>query len=441
MPGQYSSVTIVGPGATRDMALPSGVPVAELLPPLLDRGISGDAHHDLASWELATTTGHRLAPGQTLSEARVFDGDVLFLHDVTDDVLPAPVEDVRDSVEDHVEATGHRWRAGTGRLYATIIAAIAVLGGVVVPGTPASVVVTGVLVCLSAIVVTWWSAAEAPLLARLSLGAGALWAWRITHLLTENVTPDTAAGEMLRHTYGVWAAVLLMLVTLAGTPLALPFVIGFATVATIATPVAVAMQMDMPVGPTVAVTATILVFGVGLLPRAAMGVGGLLGIDRDIQAGADVREPALVALLDRLDAMLVGAVLAFVALCTVASGVLLLQGDPWFVLLAAGIGLALLTRSRVFDQTRHVAPFRVGGTVVVTACAVAWLLGNPVLLPWAPALVVLAALIYVGLASVPRSTVANATAARVIRFAEIFLVAALIALCGQVTGLYGSIGW
>lgn len=441
MPGQYSSVTIVGPGASKDMALPSEVPVAELLPPLLDRGFAGGMHHDIASWELATITGLRLTPGQTLAEAQVGDGDVLYLHDVTDDVLPAPVEDVRDSVEDHVEATGHRWRAGTGRLYATIIAAIAILSGVFVPGTSASVIVTGVLVCLSAIVVTWWSAAEAPLLARLSLGAGALWAWRITHLLTENVTPDTLAGEMLRHTYGVWAAVLLMLVTLAGTPLALPFVIGFATVATVGTPVAVAMQMNMPVGPTVAVAGTVLIFGIGLLPRAAMGVGGLLGLDRDIQAGADVREPALVALLGRLDAMLIGAIVAFAALCTMAASVLILQRSMWFALLALGIGLALLTRSRVFDQTRHVAPFRVAGTLVVAACAAAWLLVNPALLPWAPALVVLAALIYVGLASIPRSTVANATAARIIRFAEIFLVAGLIALCGQVTGLYAMIGW
>lgn len=441
MPGQYSSVTIVGPAATRDMALPSAVPVAELLPPLLDRGLAGTSDVHIASWELATMAGVRLAPGQTLADAQINDGDVLHLHDVTDDVLPDPVEDVRDSVEDHVEATGHRWRAGTGRLYATIIAAIAVLGGVLVPGTPVSVLVTGVLVCLSAIVVTWWSASDAPLLARLSLGAGALWAWRVTHLLTEDITPDGLAGELLRHTYGVWAAVLLMLVTLAGTPLALPFVIGFATVATVGTPVAVAMQLGAPVGATVAITATILIFGVGLLPRAAMAVGGLLGLDRDIQAGADVREPALSALLSRLDAMLMGAILAFAGLCTLASVVLILHADMWMAFLALGVGAALLTRSRVFDQTRHVAPFRVAGTIVLVACGVGWLLGNSALLPWAPALLVLVALIYVGLASVPRSTVANATAARVIRFAEIILVAALIALCGQITGLYASIGW
>ncbi|GAA4917318.1 type VII secretion integral membrane protein EccD [Stackebrandtia albiflava] len=440
MPGQYSSVTVVGPESTRDMALPSGVPVAELLPPLLNRGLAGRDGH-AASWELTTVDGTRLHPARSLADAAVRDGDVLHLHDATDAVLPAAVEDVRDSVEDHVESAGHRWRAGTGRLYATIVAAVAVVAAAFVPGADLAVLLTGGLVCLSATVVSWWSADQAPLLSRLSLAAGALWAWRITHLASESIAPDGLVGELLRHTYGAWAAVALMLVSLVGTPLALPFTVGLAVVASIATPVVIAMQFGAPLTATVGIALVLTVFAIGLLPRAAMGLSGLFGVDRDIQAGEEVREPRLAAILARLDAVLTGAILAIATVATTAVLVLVSRGELWPGLLALGAGLALLSRSRVFDQTRHVAPFRVAGTLSLAICAAGWLLAGSVLLPWAPAVAVLAALVYVGLASVPRSTVANASAARIIRVVEILLVAGMIAICGQITGLYAAVGW
>ncbi|GLZ76492.1 type VII secretion integral membrane protein EccD [Actinorhabdospora filicis] len=441
MPGQYSAVTVVGPQSTRDIALPVNVPVAELLPQLLRPGLlRGDrAEDEPAGWTLTTVEGRRLSPNRTLAEARVGDGEVLHLHDATDEIIPTPVEDVRDAVEDHVDGAGRSWRAGTGRVYATAVAALVVTGSAFLGGGSTAVLLTGVLICLLSVVVTWWSAAENHALARLAIIGGALWAWRVTHLATQSIVADNTSGEALRHVYGAGAALLVAVLCLIGTPLALPYVTGLGAATLLGSAGASALLLGGRPAPVASAVLLSALFSLGVLPRVSMSTGGLFGMDRRIQAGRPATTDDLRVRLERIDAMLCGGLVALAAVAALAAGVLVLDGGVFERWLGIGAGLALLTRSRVFDQIRHVAPLRVAGTLVLALAGWLFLSAQADMKPWLPAVAVLAALAYAGMTTMPRSTVGNARARRVIGIAEIVLVSALIAATGKVMGLYDMI--
>ncbi|GAB3996546.1 hypothetical protein GCM10029992_16980 [Glycomyces albus] len=125
MPGRYSTVTLVGPETTRDMALPGDVPVAELMPEMLRATGVGDDRPETASvWSLAASDGTVIDRASTLGAAAVADGQALLLTESTATSLPATVEDVRDGVEDTVDGEGVRWDPGVGRLTAVGTAAL-----------------------------------------------------------------------------------------------------------------------------------------------------------------------------------------------------------------------------------------------------------------------------------------------------------------------------
>ncbi|MGH8877269.1 MAG: EsaB/YukD family protein, partial [Stackebrandtia sp.] len=136
MPGQYCAVTVVGPEATKKLALPSKVPLSELLAQLLRPNLvpPADAEARPASWLLTSVDGTRLDGGSTLCDAGVHDGDVLHLHDAAEEIIPGVVEDTRDAVEDRVDDAAKQWHAGTGRLFAIGSASVVIGIAAFLPG-------------------------------------------------------------------------------------------------------------------------------------------------------------------------------------------------------------------------------------------------------------------------------------------------------------------
>ncbi|MEV0646884.1 type VII secretion integral membrane protein EccD [Phytomonospora sp. NPDC050363] len=441
MPGQYSAVTVVGPQSTRDIALPTNVPLAELLPQLLRPGLlrAEGVDADPAGWTLTTMEGYRIGAGRTLAEAEVGDGEVLHLHDATDQIIPTPVEDIRDAIEDHVDGNGRPWKAGTGRVYATALAALVVGGAAFLGGSFTAVMLTGVLICLLSVVVTWWSAAENHALARLAIIGGALWAWRVAHLATGGLVGDGVAAEPTRHTYGASAALLVTVLCLIGTPLALPFVTALGGVTLLGSVGAAALAMGAPVTPTAACLLLAALFTLGIMPRVSMTTGGLFGMDRRIQSGRSATTEDLRLRLERIDAMLCGGLVALSFSVALTSVVLTRDGGVFEGWLGFGAAVAVLTRSRVFDQIRHVAPLRIAGTAAVGYAVWIWINDVSAMDPWLPAVAVLVALGYAGTTTVPRSTVGSARARRIVGVAEIVLVSALVAITGKVIGLYDMV--
>lgn len=440
MPGQYSTVTLVGPNTTRDLALPGNIPVAQLLPQLLRPGVMRTEAADTpATWMLTTVDGRRLAGASTLSELGIGDGEVLHLHDATDAVIAPPVEDLRDAVEDLTDGTGKTWKAGTGRVFATGIAALVVAATAVLGGDTVAVLLTGGLVCVLSILVTWWAARDNVMLTHLALAGGALWALRVGYEATAAIAPEGLAATPMRVVFGLCTALLVTVLGLIGTPLAIPYATALSGLCLLGAVAAAALAVGATVGQTASVVLLLALFTLGVLPRASMSTGSLFGLDREIQAGREVTTEALRWRLERVDAMLCGGLIAVSLAVGVASVVLTVSADPYSRLLGLGAAVALLTRSRIFDQIRHVAPLRVVGALAIGFGGWHWLAADPAARGWIPAIAVLACLAYAGLTMVDRSLVGRAKARRVVGVAEIVLVAALFGLAGQVTGLYAMI--
>src|SRR4051812_47936662 len=102
----YSRVTVVSGARKVDLALPSALPVADVVPQVLRYCVPDGEQQRPTAFTLARLGGLPLSLNQTLAEAGVLDGEVLELRSDGASVRPALVEDVRDALEDSVDAAG-----------------------------------------------------------------------------------------------------------------------------------------------------------------------------------------------------------------------------------------------------------------------------------------------------------------------------------------------
>jgi type VII secretion integral membrane protein EccD len=441
LPGRYSTVTVVGPSATRDLALPDDLPVAELLPQLLRHTGPDEPEEDGTGWALSTIDGATFAPSDTLADADVPDGGMLLLHDATAAALPDTVEDIRDAVEDAVDAGGARWEAGTGRLLAVATAGVLVAAAAFSPGADSAILLTGGLVCLLAVLMSWWSARQHDLMTHLALTGGALWAGRVGHTAVEVLAPDGSAHQSTQLIGAGIAALALVVVARAGARLATGYAVGIATALGLG---ALAWSFWAHLGLSAVRAETLVlfiaIFALALVPRLAMNSAGLFALDRDVRAGEPTSEEHLARRLKATDARLTGAVCGLAVSAAAASILLAAQTDRWAALMGAGGALALLTRSRIFELVRHVAPLRLTGMAAVAWSAWLWMQHSDPMTAWLPAVAVLAGLAYVSVASISRSAVTAAWWRRVIAVLETILIAGMIVLAGHLSGLYAMIG-
>jgi type VII secretion integral membrane protein EccD len=440
LPGRYSTVTVVGPRATRDLALPDDLPVAELLPQLLRHTGPEEPDDDGTGWALSTIDGVTFAPSETLTDHPVADGGVLLLHDATAAALPDTVEDVRDAVEDAVDAGGARWEPGTGRLLAVATAGLLVAAAAFSPGDPSAILLTGGLVCVLAVLMSWWSARQHDLMTHLALAGGAVWAGRVGATAVDVLAADGAAHPATQMIGAGISALLLVTAARAGARLATAYAVGVATALGLGAFVW-ALWAHMGLGAVRAQTLVLLIalFALALIPRLAMASAGLFALDRDVRSGEPTTDVHLARRLQATDARLTGAVCGLAATAAAAAALLAAQADPWAALMGTAGALALLTRSRIFELVRHVAPLRLTGMAALGWAAWRWIGQSEPLLAWLPALAVLAGLAYVSVASISRSAVAAAWWRRVVAVAETILVAGMIALAGHLSGLYAMI--
>ncbi len=182
----YSRVTVVTPDRSVDLALPSALPLAEVLPQLMHFVAPDGTDGVPATWALGKVGGASLLLSQTLAEAGVLDGDVLELRAGQDEVRTAVVEDVRDAVEDSVDASGGVWTTLTTASFAVVTASV-VLGSLAV-ATLAAAGVRGD---------SWLDRTRSPAIA-LAAGAALLFAtwWSASHA-TERDSQYAAGAAML----------------------------------------------------------------------------------------------------------------------------------------------------------------------------------------------------------------------------------------------------
>jgi type VII secretion integral membrane protein EccD len=439
VPGRFSTVTVVGPHTTRDLALPDDLPAAELLPELL-RHTGGEVGDGAVSWAVSTPDGTTLDAEETLGDKDIADGSVLLVHDATASALPDTLEDVRDGVEDAVDDTRIRWEPATGRLLAVATAGLLVAASAFSPGSGDSLMLTGGIVCLLAVLMAWWSTRQDPLLTHLALIGGCLWAGRIGYTAVEMLAPDGSAQFPTRALGALAAALILAVVARAGASLATVYAVGLGVVLGLGG-LAWSLWTDTGLAPVrvAALAALAAIFAFALAPRIAMFSAGMFSLDRIVRGGERTGDKTLRDHLDRTDARITGAVFGLAAVAGAASALLSAQDELWAHVMGTGTAVALLTRTRIFELVRHVAPVRLIGMAATAWTAWNWLTPIDTLMQWLPALGVLSGLIYVSIASISRSSVSAAWWRRVIGITEIVLVAGLVVCAGELLGLYAMV--
>ncbi|MDD7931262.1 type VII secretion integral membrane protein EccD [Actinomycetospora straminea] len=111
-----SRVTVLAPRTRVDVALPPDVPLADLLPVLLDMTGESAAGARGGGWTLAPLGQGPVDPSRTLAALGVLDGDQLVLRRRADAAPPPLFDDVVDAVAEATPASYRAWGPGLARV-------------------------------------------------------------------------------------------------------------------------------------------------------------------------------------------------------------------------------------------------------------------------------------------------------------------------------------
>ncbi|RNL84367.1 type VII secretion integral membrane protein EccD [Halostreptopolyspora alba] len=433
-------MTVTGPERWADLALPGTVPVATVLPQVIGVCSPDTEGTDPAGWTLTTGGGEPVRSEVSLESQGIVDGDVLLLHRETARERPAHVDDVRGAVEDRVDETARIWHPSTTLAFGLVLAALGPLAvlAVMTRLSPSagnvSVAAAGALVTLG---LTWYALHRSmATIGHVLLTTTCLWG-ASTAVLTLDLVVTTPQPLVVAAVACVGALVFAA-VGWVINELGLVYVtvLGMGAVAAGAL-AAVGMFVDAAQG--VRAVAALLVLGVGVLPRIALAMGGLAGLDYEVRHVGQVDTDRFDADLTSSDRLLLGMVLGGATGVTVASVLLVLVGGGWpDLLLAALVSLLLVFRSRLFDRISHVLPLRIGGVLGLGVAALGTTTLLPAIAPWLPALALVAGTAVAVLSGVRLADVPRASLRRTLNAVEIVLV---IALCGATAWAMGLFHW
>ncbi|UYM04941.1 type VII secretion integral membrane protein EccD [Solicola gregarius] len=369
----YSRVTVVSPERTVDLALPSALPLSEVVPQVL-RFCSPNTERDQpTAWTLARVGGTPIPLGQTLSDAGVLDGEVLELRGQRANVKPAVVEDVRDAVEDSTDEAGGVWSPTTTVTYA-LLAAAALFTAVgllqlatpwMVTGDDAVEITSGFVVVATLLGATAWATQVShPWVEQICLAVAMGWGYLVGSSLATTSDLDPAWGWMIGFSCAAAVAGGGRILTPSGIAHVSwsVFVLVAAVTAGVLTLIT---SIDIPPLQDVRSLPVVFLLVVGILPRVSLSVGGLASADYRVRNAAAVTSEQLRARYRESNGLLIGALIG-IATVVVWAGWYLQQSDLWWDrYLVISIGLVAILRSRVFSRIQHLVPLRVAGTIVL----------------------------------------------------------------------------
>lgn len=456
-------LTIRAPRRSLDLAIPSHVPLAELLPEVLRRaGETGgelDIHLTLdrgragmsaGGWVLRRGDGALLRGDAALANQGVRDGDVLYLvpRNLT---WPEPqYDDVIEEVAATARAHGRAWDATATRVFALVAAGLVLLTGLVTlvavapPRSVPALVAAGVAMVL--------------------LAVGAL----LSRAIGDGVAGAAAAGMGLPY-----AAVAGLLFALAETPgLAVPadalllgscallFAAAVGAVAVgdglrvfvagatlgLAGLVGSALRSFLPGQRVAAILVVVLVAGIGLAPLLAVRFGRLplpvvTASPQLLAAERRPSRPELLAAVVRGDEILIGSLTGIAVAATACVAVLAAVGGIAAPLLGGLAATAMLLRGRLYPTVAARLPLLAGGLtgVAMTATAAAAASGSATRL-LAVALACAAVVALIATAATAHRRPAGASP-YLGRFADILDVIAVVALAPVACAVLDLYAW
>ncbi|MFC3503983.1 type VII secretion integral membrane protein EccD [Micromonospora krabiensis] len=453
--GGLSRITIVAPRTRMDLALPSDVPLADLLPTLLryageDLADEGVRH---GGWSLARLGGQPLDGGRTVAQLGVRDGEVLYFNPRAAAAPEVVFDDVVDAVATATNQRPGAWQVGTTRSFAVLFAAAALGAGAVaalfagppqLPGALAALLVAVALLVSAAVLSrAAGDSRTGAVLATVGLGyaaVGGLLLLAGDRGLTELASPHVLIAAT--------AVVLFAAVAALAVGDRLPLFFGAVAVG-VATGLGAVLCLAFGISATAAaaVVAAIAFAAVPALPMAAYRLARLpvpsipTGPD-DLKTDSEsVDGRRVLQLSERADEFLTG-LLWTVSLVVLGAQVLLaLNGRLPAVLLCLALALLSLLRARPFLGRSQRTPVLLTGTVGLGLTAAATFAhgGTPMRLGVIVGGLVLAAVVSLIYGLTVAGKHISPVWGRLLDIAEILLIVALVPLAVWVLGLYGWI--
>ncbi|MER7002294.1 type VII secretion integral membrane protein EccD [Dactylosporangium sp. NPDC000555] len=360
-------ITINAPQRRVDVAVPDAVPLAELLPELLQHagtGLADDGERH-GGWLLRRADGTTLSAAAGLAGQGVHDGAVLHLVPARTGWPELEYDDVVEAIAAGARRHGMPWSPAATRATSLAVAGAGLavaLVSMVRAGLPLAAAAVAVGLVLIGITASraYGDALVGAGLAAFALPFAAAGGWLAAP------EPATPAGRVMLGAVALLLAALLaavgvahlLRVFVAGVTAGLLGALG-GLLATVTRPAAAA-----------AVMLAVLVAGVAGMPLLAIRLGrlpmpivtlpgDLASSGRGLTSAAD--RSRIFAAVARTDEMLTGMLLGLAIIGVAASLVLALSGDISGTVLVAVAGAALLLRARTFLTIRQRLPLIVAG--------------------------------------------------------------------------------
>ena len=357
MAGDVCRVTVVGPRHQVDLALPAGVPFAQLFPAIAHFS-QLDSRESPGGWVLQRLGERPLPPSLTPAAAGLLDGELIYLRPRAAELPEVMSDDIADEIAG-VHGGAGRWTSGDARRVAFGAGALALVAGAVViarSAAPDPAVLAGALALLLLAAAASAARAAGDTLAGVVLGYAALpYAFLAG---ADAVGRSQAGGPWHAGAPGTLAGLALtaLAAVLAAVAVTLPAFLGPAAAALFGL-LACWLLVSWPslgAAGSAALTASAVLALMPLIPGLAFRLAGLrlppvpasaddLRDDALLAPAADVRVRAEAA-----DRIVIGAVAA-VGLFGAGAEVALGLGHGMLPrVTAAVLACALLLRSRVF---------------------------------------------------------------------------------------------
>lgn len=451
MASGLSRVTIVAPRSRLDVALPSDVVLADLLPTVLDYAGTdlGDDPTARNGWTLSRLNGAVLDSAHTPAQLDVRDGELLYLRPRGDEIPNLVFDDLVDAVATGTRTRAGRWTPATTRLVGLTIAVVSlVIGAVAVlfagpPQLPSGLLGMGLAVAMLVVAVVFarvlGDTRSATAFALVSCVYGAVGGLLI---LAGNRTPGQLTGADVL----VAATVALVVTALAAVGVAdnqpVFLCIGVCVMAVLIT-AAVALVFDIGSPAASALTVTVAFAALPALPMLAYRLAGLpiptVPTEREHlrQDTENVDGATVLDLAQRADAFLAG-MLSALAIIGASAAVLISPDGMRGTALCIAVGLLMMARARWFiSRAQRVPLLAAGGIALAAGAAVTFVSVDHTLrlaVVFGATLAIAAIAIGFGLTGGRRR--ASPIWGRTLDGLEVLLILSLVPLAIWVSGLY-----
>ena len=433
----YCRVTVTGPQRWADLVLPGTVPIATLMPRIIEVCAPEDERTEPASWALTSVDGEPVRLEEPLETAGIYDGDVLLLNRTVAPSRPQHVDDVRGAVEDRVDETAWIWNPRTTLSFGLLVAGIGpllLLAAMLWLSPSVGYLAAALGGTLFTVAVMLFAARRPlPIVAHLLFTASCVWGG-LTAVLAAQILVNTS--PIVMGAVGLCGALLVAVVGWALHPTGLPYIAGLTVVVLVAgVLVVVGIFADSVQG--VRSTALALALSVGALPRVAMVMGGLSSLDYEVSRTGKVDTGRFEETYSNSDRLLLGIVTGLAFSGGSVTLILAYFGTGLPDLLLCGLfGLLFVLRSRLFDRIRHVLPLRLAGVTALAAAGLAVAVQHPVFAPWLPASALAAGILLAVLSGVRLNDVPLASLRRILNWVEVFVITSISVIFAWAMGLF-----